>query len=69
MDGDEGEQAMLTTAITGAIAGAMAWFGVTPSPYFLAGLWVAVKVVVVAGITGLGALSLRKKRQSATPEA
>jgi hypothetical protein len=59
---------MLTTAITGAIAGTMAWFGVTPSPYFLAGLWVAVKIGVVATITGVGALGLRKKRQAATPE-
>ncbi len=58
---------MLTTAITGAIAGGMAWFGVTPSPYVLAGVWIGVKVLVVAGITGLGALGLRKKAAQNTP--
>jgi hypothetical protein len=57
---------MLTTAITGAIAGTMTWFGMTPSPYVLAGVWIGVKVVVVAAITGLGALGMRKKNRQTT---
>lgn len=59
---------MLTTAITGAIAGAMTWAGMTPSPVVLAGVWIGVKVVVVATITGLGALGLRKKKAPAVTE-
>ena len=62
---------MLTTAITGAIAAVLVGMGMTPSASLLAGIWIAVKIVVVGGIMGVSALTLRKKRQlesTATPE-
>ncbi|MBC7543548.1 MAG: hypothetical protein H7338_12545 [Candidatus Sericytochromatia bacterium] len=60
---------MLTTAITGAIAAVLVSIGITPSASLLAGIWVAVKIVVVAGLWGVGAVAMRKKRQAeaATP--
>ena len=63
---------MLTTAITGAIAAVLVGMGMTPSASLLAGIWIGVKIVVVGGIMGVSALTLRKKRQAettATPES
>ena len=38
---------MLTSAITAVITAVLTWLGVPPGPY-IAGVWIAVKVVVVA---------------------
>jgi hypothetical protein len=62
---------MLTTAITGAIAAVLIGMGMTPSAALLAGIWVAVKIVIVGLIMGLSALAMRKKRRaeaSAAPD-
>ena len=44
---------MLTSAITAVITAVLTWLGVPPGPY-IAGVWIAVKVVVVAGVALVG---------------
>ena len=46
-NGPEKRGPMLTSAITAAIAAVLTWLGVPPGPY-IAGVWIAVKVVIVA---------------------
>jgi O-antigen/teichoic acid export membrane protein len=57
---------MLTTAITAAIAAVLNWLGVPPGPY-LAGVWIAVKIVVVAVIALLGWRAARRLGRAAPP--
>jgi O-antigen/teichoic acid export membrane protein len=57
---------MLTSAITAAIAAVLTWFGIPPGPY-IAGVWIAVKVIVVAVIALLGWRAARKQRQAVPP--
>jgi O-antigen/teichoic acid export membrane protein len=52
---------MLTSAITAAVTGVLTWLGVPPGPY-IAGVWIAVKVLVVAVIALLGWRSARRRR-------
>lgn len=56
---------MLTSAITAAITAVLTWLGVQPGPY-IAGVWVAVKIVLVAIIALVGWRGARK-RSTATP--
>ena len=57
---------MLTSAITAGIAAVLTWLGVPPGPY-IAGVWIAVKVVVFAVIALLGWRAARKRGQAALP--
>lgn len=59
---------MLTTAITAAIAVALSWLGIPPGPY-LGGVWVGVKVLVVAAVALFGWRAARGRRQAAPPPA
>lgn len=43
---------MITTAVTAAIVGALAVFGVTPTPWAIGAIWLVVKAFVVLGIFG-----------------
>jgi O-antigen/teichoic acid export membrane protein len=51
---------MLTTAVTAAITAVLTWAGIPPGPY-IAGVWVAVKIVVVASIAFLGWRATRRQ--------
>ena len=55
---------MLTSAITAVIAAILTWAGVPPGPY-IAGVWVAVKVVVVAAVALLGWRAARRRLRPA----
>jgi len=57
---------MLTSAITAAIAAVLTWLGVPPGPY-IAGVWIAVKVLVVAAIALLGWRAARRRSHPAPP--
>jgi hypothetical protein len=57
---------MLTSAITAAIAAVLTWAGVPPGPY-IAGVWVGVKVVVVAVIAVVGWRAARRRGTPAPP--
>jgi O-antigen/teichoic acid export membrane protein len=57
---------MLTSAITAAIAAVLTWAGIPPGPY-IAGVWIAVKILVVAVIAVMGWRSARKRRVGAPP--
>lgn len=59
---------MLTSAITAAIAAVLTWLGVPPGPY-IAGVWIAVKVLVVATIGLIGWRAARRRRQASPPAA
>lgn len=51
---------MITTAITGAIAGALTYLGVEPGPY-IGGVWIGVKVTLVGSVALIMWLRERKK--------
>ena len=55
---------MLTSAITAALTALLTWLGVEPG-WYIAGLWIGVKVLVVLAITALGVRIQR--RRSAPP--
>jgi hypothetical protein len=55
---------VLTSAITAAIASVLTWFGVEPGLY-IAGVWVAVKVLVIGLITLVGVRAARRRRVAA----
>jgi chromate transport protein ChrA len=59
---------MLTTAITAAITAVLSFFGIPPGPY-VAGIWIGVKITIVAVVALLGwrALKKRQKREAAAP--
>ncbi len=56
---------MLTTAITALITGILTFFGIPPGPY-IAGIWIGVKILVVATIA-LIAWRVSKRARQATP--
>lgn len=57
---------MITTAITAMIVGVLNFLGIPPGPY-VAGVWIAVKIVMV-GIIAMIAwrTAVRRKRAAAT---
>ena len=57
---------MLTSAITAAIAAVLAWLGIPPGPY-IAGVWIAVKVLLVAVIALLGWRAARRRSHAVPP--
>jgi hypothetical protein len=57
---------MLTSAITAAITAVLAWFGIPPGPY-IAGVWIAVKILLVALVALLGWRAARRRSQAAPP--
>jgi hypothetical protein len=57
---------MLTSAITAAIAAVLTWFGVPPGPY-IAGVWIAVKVLIVALVALVGWRVARRRNHAAPP--
>jgi len=57
---------MLTSAITAVITGILSFFGIPPGPY-IAGVWIGVKIVIVAIIALIGWRTAIKRKQSATP--
>ena len=54
---------MLTSAITATIAAVLTWLGVPPGPY-IAGVWVAVKLLIVALIAVVGWRAARRRSQA-----
>ncbi len=59
---------MLTSAITAAITAVLTWAGVPPGPY-IAGVWIAVKVLVVAVVALVGLRAARRRGDAAPPPA
>lgn len=57
---------MLTSAITAAITVVLTWLGVPPGPY-IAGIWIAVKVLLVAAIALLGLRAARRRSVASPP--
>lgn len=57
---------MLTSAITAAIAAVLTWLGIPPGPY-IAGVWIAVKIAIVAVVALLGLRVARGRRAPAPP--
>lgn len=51
---------MLTSAITAAITAVLTWLGVPPGPY-IAGVWLAVKVLLVAVVALVGWRAARRR--------
>lgn len=56
---------MLTTAITAAITAALTWLGIPPGPY-VAGVWIAVKLLLVA-VVGMAGWRAARRRSEAKP--
>lgn len=52
---------MITTAITAMIVGVLNFFGIPPGPY-MAGIWIAVKIMIV-GIIALIAWRTAARRR------
>jgi hypothetical protein len=52
---------MLTTAITAAITAVLTSLGIPPGPY-IAGVWIAVKVLLVTLVALLGWRAARRRR-------
>jgi hypothetical protein len=59
---------MLTSVITAAITAVLTWFGIPPGPY-IAGVWVAVKILIVAVVALIGWRAARTARDAAPPPA
>ena len=57
---------MLTTAITAAITAVLTWAGIPPGPY-IAGVWIAVKLLLVALLALAGWRAARRRSHAATP--
>jgi len=57
---------MLTSAITAAITTALIWLGIPPGPY-IAGVWIAVKLLLVALIALVGWRAARRRSHAAPP--
>jgi hypothetical protein len=55
---------MLTSAITAAITAVLTWLGIPPGPY-IAGVWIAVKLLLVAGVAAAGWRATRKRSVAA----
>ncbi len=53
---------MISVPLTAAIVGALAAFGVSPTPWLIGAILVAVKaLVVLLGVLGVGKLFQKKK--------
>ncbi len=59
---------MLTSAITAVITGVLTFFGIPPGPY-IAGVWIGVKIAIVAIIALIAWRSAQRKRAAAPPPA
>ena len=57
---------MLTSAITAAITVVLTWLGIPPGPY-IAGVWIAVKVLLVAVVALVGWRAARRRSRAARP--
>jgi hypothetical protein len=57
---------MLTSAITAAITAVLTWLGIPPGPY-IAGIWIAVKLLLVGIVALLGWRAARKLSPAAPP--
>jgi chromate transport protein ChrA len=57
---------MLTSAITAAITVLLTWLGIPPGPY-VAGIWIAVKILIVALVALLGWRAARRRSRAAPP--
>jgi O-antigen/teichoic acid export membrane protein len=57
---------MLTSAITAAITAVLVWLGVPPGPY-IAGVWIAVKILLVALVALAGWRATRRRSHTAPP--
>jgi O-antigen/teichoic acid export membrane protein len=57
---------MLTSAITAAITAVLTWLGIPPGPY-IAGVWIAVKLVLVALVALIGWRAARRRLREAPP--
>lgn len=55
---------MLTSAITTAIVAVLTWIGVEPGLY-IAGVWLAVKILVIGTLVLLGYRAARRRRLGA----
>jgi hypothetical protein len=55
---------MLTSVITAAIAAVLTWLGIPPGPY-IAGVWLAVKLLIVGVVALLGWRAARKRSLAA----
>jgi hypothetical protein len=59
---------MLTSAITAVITGVLTFFGIPPGPY-IAGVWIGVKILIVAVIAFIAWRAAQRKRTAAPPPA
>jgi O-antigen/teichoic acid export membrane protein len=57
---------MLTSAITAAITVVLTWLGIPPGPY-IAGVWIAVKVLLVGLVALIGWRAARRRSHAAPP--
>ena len=57
---------MLTSAITAGITAVRTWLGIPPGPY-IAVVWVAVKILLVALVALLGWRAARRRSHAAPP--
>ena len=57
---------MLTTAITAAITAVLSWLGIPPGPY-IAGVWIAVKLLLLALLAMLGWRAAAPRRSHEAP--
>jgi O-antigen/teichoic acid export membrane protein len=57
---------MVTSAITAAITAILTWLGVPPGPY-IAGVWIAVKILLVGLVAFFGWRAARRRSQAAPP--
>jgi O-antigen/teichoic acid export membrane protein len=57
---------MLTSAITAAITAVLTWLGIPPGPY-IAGVWIAVKILLVAVVALFGWRAARRRSPAAPP--
>jgi hypothetical protein len=57
---------MLTSAITAVITAVLAWLGIPPGPY-IAGVWIAVKILLVGVIALIGWRAARARSRAEGP--
>ncbi|OFX20820.1 MAG: hypothetical protein A2V77_04365 [Anaeromyxobacter sp. RBG_16_69_14] len=57
---------MLTSAITAGITAVLIWLGIPPGPY-IAVVWIAVKILLVALLALLGWRAARRRSHAAPP--
>ena len=54
---------MLTSAITAGIAAVLHFLGITPGPGLVAGIWIAVKIIIVS-LIAFATWRVAKKKQA-----